>query len=500
MWGVNTEPHTFFWHDYETFGPDPRWDRPAQFAGRRSDAELHPIGEPGGWYCQPAPDYLPDPESCLITGITPQRCREQGLPERVFAESILRELERPGTIGVGYNTIRFDDEFTRHLLWRNLLDPYAREWRNGCGRWDLLDVVRMTWALRPDGIEWPRHSDGKPSFRLEHLSAANGLVHAQAHDALSDVDATLALARLIRQRQPRLFDYALGLRRRERVMAVLGLPALAGQARPFVHISGQFPAERGCLAVMWPLATHPNNRHELLAWDLAYDPRELVDLRPEEVRRRMFTREADLPPGVRRLPLKSVHLNRSPMVVASLSILRDGAAQRFGLDLGQIERHAAHAAALPDLGALWAAVYERHSREEPADVDAALYDGFVGDEDRRRLTRLRALPPDDPAWRHAGFDDPRLPELVFRFRARNHPETLDAQEAVRWRAHCEERLLHGAGRGMSLSDYRERLGALAEDARKRDDTRGQAILAALGDYAAALVPTDANGPNSHGCK
>ncbi|MFN3595612.1 MAG: exodeoxyribonuclease I, partial [Thiobacillaceae bacterium] len=177
-------------------------------------------------------------------------------------------------------------------------------------------------ALRPHGIEWPRHPDGRPSFRLEDLTAANGLAHAQAHDALSDVLATVAVARLIRERQPRLFDYAFGLHRRDRVMQVLGLPALAGQARPFVHVSGRFSTERGCLAVMWPLASHPSNRNELLAWDLAHDPRELIDLRPEEARLRLFTRQADLSEGVRRLPLKSIHLNRSPMVVSNPAVLQ----------------------------------------------------------------------------------------------------------------------------------------------------------------------------------
>lgn len=482
--------HTFFWHDYETFGADARRDRPAQFAGLRTDAQLNPIGEPLIAYCRPAPDYLPDPESCLITGITPQVCLDRGVSERTFAESILAELERPGTVGVGYNSIRFDDEFTRHLLWRNLLDPYGREWRNGCGRWDLLDVVRMTWALRPQGIEWPRHPDGRPSFRLEDLTAANGLAHAQAHDALSDVLATVAVARLIRERQPRLFDYAFGLHRRDRVMQVLGLPALAGQARPFVHVSGQFSTERGCLAVMWPLASHPSNRNELLAWDLAHDPRELIDLRPEEARLRLFTRQADLPEGVRRLPLKSIHLNRSPMVISNPAVLQDGAAERFGLDLGLIERHAAYAAGLPDLGALWAALFGRDVPAGPADVDGALYDGFVGDEDRRRLARLRQLDPADPAWQRAGFDDPRLPELVFRFRARNHPESLRDDERLRWRDHCRARLMDGTGGFAPLPAYLERLDALAEGAVERGDERAQAILADLMDYATSLAPED----------
>jgi exodeoxyribonuclease-1 len=165
---------TFLWHDYETFGVVPRRDRPAQFAGVRTDAELNEIGEPLMIYCKPAPDYLPSPESCLITGITPQLCLERGLPEHEFAARIEAACSQPGTIGVGYNTIRFDDEVTRFLFWRNLIDPYGREWQNDCGRWDLLDVVRLCYALRPEGIEWPKKEDGTQSFRLEDLARANG--------------------------------------------------------------------------------------------------------------------------------------------------------------------------------------------------------------------------------------------------------------------------------------------------------------------------------------
>jgi exodeoxyribonuclease-1 len=175
--------HTFLWHDYETFGTVPRRDRPAQFAAIRTDAELNEIGEPVMLYCQPAPDYLPDPQACLITGITPQHCLEHGVPEHEFAAQVCAAFSEPGTVGVGYNTIRFDDEVTRFLFWRNLIDPYAREWQKGCGRWDLLDVVRMCYALRPDGINWPRHPDGRPSFKLEDLARANGLLHEAAHDA-----------------------------------------------------------------------------------------------------------------------------------------------------------------------------------------------------------------------------------------------------------------------------------------------------------------------------
>ncbi|MDQ5896023.1 MAG: exodeoxyribonuclease, partial [Pseudomonadota bacterium] len=310
---------TFLWHDYETFGRDPRRDRPSQFAAIRTDAELREIGSPVMHFCQPAPDYLPDPESCLLTGILPQQALAQGLPEHAFAAAIEAEMARPGTVSLGYNTLRFDDEFTRHLFWRNLIDPYAREWQNGCGRWDLVDVVRCAWALRPDGMNWPRHPDGRPSFRLEDLSVANGIVHEDAHDALSDVRATIGLARALRQAQPRLFDFCLGLRRKEAVQAEI--TRAQSQGRPLLHVSGMYGVERGGLALVWPLATHPTNRNELIVWDLSHDPSELLGLDAETLRLRLFTRADALPEGVTRLPVKTIHINKCPIVISNLKTL-----------------------------------------------------------------------------------------------------------------------------------------------------------------------------------
>ena len=471
---------SFFWHDYETFGVLPRRDRPAQFAGIRTDLELNEIGEPVMLYCQPAPDYLPDPFACLLTGILPQLCLEQGHPEHAFAATIERELGRPGTIGVGYNTIRFDDEVTRHLFWRNLIDPYAREWQNGCGRWDLLDVVRTTWALRPEGIEWPRHEDGRPSFKLEHLSAANGLAHEAAHDALSDVRATIALARLIRTRQPRLWDFCLALHKKEAVLKEIDLV----RPKPFLHISGMFPVERGCLAVAWPLAQHPTNKNEIIVWDLAFDPAELATLDAETVRQRMFTKAEDLPEGVSRLPVKTIHINKSPSVIGNLKTLGPAQAGKWGIDLEEALRHAETASQLPALSALWAGVFQRPSSTTPTDVDEDLYGGFVGNGDRRKLNDLRALAPEALAKEHVSFEDGRLEELFFRYRARNFPASLSTEEQERWLAHCAANLHQGAGGARSLAAFFEQIDALSETA----DERGEAILAALYDYAEQIAP------------
>lgn len=481
---------TFLWHDYETFGAQARRDRPAQFAAIRTDEHLNEIGEPMMWYCQPAPDYLPDPQACLITGITPQHCLAQGLPEYEFAARIEKAFSEPGTIGVGYNTIRFDDEVTRFLFWRNLIDPYAREWQNGCGRWDLLDVMRAAYAFRPQGINWPRHETGQVSFRLEDLTAANGLQHDSAHDALSDVRATIALARLLRTAQPRLFDFCLGLRRKDQVMHELHLPLTQDAARPFLHVSGMFSSERGCLAVMWPLASHPINRNELLAWDLSSDPSELARLNAAEIRARLFTCAEDLPEGVSRLPIKGVHLNKSPVVVSNLKVLSPEMAQHWGIDLEQAMLHASKARELPDMSAIWAEVYAREPQAQVPDVDEDLYGGFLSDEDRRRLHYLRTLTPQELALDHTGFDDDRLQELVWRYRARNFPQTLLPEEMQRWREHCAKRLLQGEGGSRNLCKEQEEIEQLFMAREGREDAqamRDMVILEALDEYILGLL-------------
>ena len=476
--------HTFLWHDYETFGVHTRRDRPAQFAAIRTDAELNEIGAPLMLYCQPPCDYLPDPQSCLLTGITPQYCLQHGVPEHEFAAKIEQAFSVDGTVGVGYNTIRFDDEFTRFLFWRNLIDPYAREWQNQCGRWDLMDVVRMTYALRPEGIVWPVQEDGKPSFRLELLTAANGIAHAAAHDALSDVRATIALARLIRNRQPKLFDFCFALHKKDRVASEIGLP----QQRPFLHVSGMFSTERGCLGVMWPLAVHPSNKNEVIAWDLSENPMQLRDLDASAIRLRLFTRSADLPAGTTRLPIKTIHLNKSPMVIGNLKTLSTEHAARWQIDLEVALQHAQHASELGDLSTLWQQVFARDiglTTPSTPDVDEDLYGGFVGNSDRRLLIQLRSLSADKLAAAKPNFEDSRLEELLLRYRARNYPQSLNDDEQQRWEQYRRDRLFDGADGARSATNFYTEIDRLSEDT----DERGEEILGTLVEYVEMIAPS-----------
>ncbi|MCL6264748.1 exodeoxyribonuclease I [Craterilacuibacter sp. RT1T] len=467
--------HTFFWHDYETFGAIARQDRPAQFAGIRTDSELNEIEEPVMLYCRPGPDFIPAPKACLITGITPQYCLEHGVAENEFAAVILREFSRPGTIGVGYNSIRFDDEVTRFLFWRNLMDPYGREWQNECGRWDILDVARTLHALRPQGINWPLGEDGLPSFKLEKLTAANGLIHEAAHDALSDVRATLALARLFRQHQPRLFDFCLALRKKDSVRHQVSLHAPV----PFIHISGMYGAARGNLAIVWPLAEHPTNKNEVIVWDLAHDPEELVGLSADAIRQRLFaTREELENAGLQRLALKTIHINKSPFVCKDLRVLTPARADELGISIDLALLHADKARALPALDSLWKAVYRREAM--PAlDVDEALYGGFVSPADRRLLERLRTLPAAALAQEKPAFNDPQLARLLLRYRARNYPDSLTPQEMQGWRNWCHKKLNEGTPPGRTVESCMAEIAELHPGA----DSREQDILADVEAWA-----------------
>ena len=451
---------TYFWHDYESFGVNPRYDRPSQFAGIRTDFELNVVEEAVMEYCQPALDYVPHPQACLLTGISPQEAQARGWPEPEFIRRVLQELGRAGTCGVGYNSLRFDDELTRHTAWRNFYDPYAREWQNGCSRWDIIDMVRMTYALRPEGINWPRREDGKPSFRLEELAAANDLEQARAHDALSDVHATIALARLIRERQPRLFDYVVSKRDKNSARALLDLE----HNTPVLHVSSRFAAEHGCLSAVMPLSLHPTNKNAVLVADLRHDPQPWLDLPPEDLAERIFTPRSDLPEGVERAAIKAVHINKCP-VLAPLKTIDAAQAERLALDLNQchahfqvLREHLEHL--LPSLHL----AFSSNEFDAQSDAEQNLYGGFLSGQDRRLCDQVLHTSAEDFDDFELPFEDKRLHDLLFRYRARHYPDSLNDAERDEWARHMSRRLEYAADGGISLDDYDAILNQLSPQA------------------------------------
>ena len=429
-------PATLLWFDIETFGTHPQWDRIAQFAAIRTNDRFEQIEEPLVLHCRISPDYLPDPGACIVTGITPDVVNEIGVSEREFAAEIHATMLQSGTCSVGYNSLRFDDEFIRALFYRNFYDPYRREYESGNSRWDIIDLARMCRDLRPDGIEWVADEGGRPSFRLGDLTKANGIEHDNAHDALADVHATIELASLIYDRQPKLFTYYYELRKKDAVRRRLNLQRM----EPVLHTSRMFSSDSGCTTVVLPLSVHPTKPNVIICYDLRRNPEDWLDQPIEELRRRVFSRSEELD-GEERIPLKGIHLNRSP-AIAPTSTLETDRANSLGIDLATCRIHADMLIARSDLVQKVRNVFSDPPQKSPFDPELQIYSGdFFPDEDREVFDRIRTSTPAELRENPPTLYDRRGNELLWRYIARNFPESLDTEERARWRSFCATRIL-----------------------------------------------------------
>lgn len=477
---------SFFFYDLETSGFNPHSARIVQFGGQRTNPKLERIGEPVNLLIKLTPDVLPDPDAVLVTGITPQQTLADGLTEAEFLKFFFDEVVKPGTIFTGFNSVRFDDEFMRFLLYRNFYDAYEWEWKDGNSRWDLLDMVRMTRALRPDGVTWPFAPDGKPSNRLEFLSSVNKLEHSNAHDALSDVQATIDVARLIRDKQPELFNYLLDGRDKKAVKSLIEKGA------PFVYTSGKYSSEYLHTTAAVLLTKRP--RDEALVYDLRFDPAPFADMSVGELAEAWrFTRD----PAAVRLPVKTVKYNRCP-AVAPLGVMKDKASQeRVSLDVATVEKHLVSfkrcRAQLAEK--MEQVVARRDAEREKAQVDlidnqltvdGRLYEGFVGDSDKTAMRAVRAAQPIELTGLAGELKDERLKNLLPLYKARNYPSALTAEERAAWDEFCAKKLLDG-GNESRLATYFARLEALGEE--KRPDKQ-RYLLEELRLYGESIIPAD----------
>ncbi len=451
---------SIYWYDLETFGIHPRLDRIAQFGGIRTDEELNEIDEPLLLYCRISQDYVPDPKACLLTGITPETTLRNGISENDFITAINDQFMRPGTCVTGFNNISFDDEFIRATLYRNLMDPFRREWAGGNSRWDLLDVLRAARDLRPEGILWPSDENGKPTLRLEKLTEANGIEHSGAHDALADVRATIAMARLLKEKQPKLFAYLYKARSKDHARGLIDLHT----KRPFLHTAGVLTSDHGSTSILAPIALHPKNQNAILCFDLRQDPRPLLELSVEEIRRLAFSRSDELSPEETRIRLVPIYVNRAP-VLAPLSTLDPETARRLSLDVSVCGERASLLARESLLTQKVMEVFKREDAEAKQDPELEIYSGgFFSDEERQRMERFRALSPEAMLKRRGDFEDRRLPELAWRFVCRNHPEVLSDAERRKWKSFCAGRLLFPPERLINdFAFFRRKVKELSED-------------------------------------
>jgi exodeoxyribonuclease-1 len=477
---------SILWYDLETFGLEPRHDRIAQFASIRTGEDLEELGDKTLLYCRPSPDYLPSPLSCLVHGITPQYAAERGLSDYEFAKAVRAAMIAPGTTSAGFNSLQFDDEFVRSLLYRNLFDPYEREWRSGNSRWDLIDLMRAARDLRPEGMVWPEDEEGRPIFTLVALARANGIAHESAHDAMHDVMATIGLAKLLRSRQPKLYEWYWSHRSRDSLRPLVDLV----DRTPLVHSAAGYTSEKGCTTLVAPVALDPENRNQLVAIDLRFDPSGIVGLDVEELRRRVFTKKAEL--DEERIPLSRIRLNRCPFL-APMNTLSAEAAKRLGIDVQACLHHLKIIKSESELLQKMVAVFEmREPPEKIDDPEMRIYSGsFFSDEDslafgkvHERIAGAGAAAAKAALYRMK-FEDDRPAQLLRRLYARNFPETMGEAEKAKWRSFCAGRLqlplLPGA---TDLATY----GKIVAQRLEKPDTpaRERGLLLELLAYKTAL--------------
>jgi len=475
---------SFFFYDLETSGISSQRARIMQFAGQRTSLELQPIGEPVNILIQLTKDVLPDPDAILITGITPQSVIADGITEAEFLKIFTNEIATPDTIMLGYNTVRFDDEFMRCLHYRNFYDPYEWQWQDGRSKWDLLDVVRMTRALRPDGIKWPVDIKGNPTNRLELITALNGLQHEHAHDALSDVDATIEVARLIRNKHTKLFDYLLSMRDKRKVAD------LVESDQPFIYTSGKYPGEFEKTTVAHMVCSHPQ-RAGAFVYDLRHDPTPYTTMPAEQLAEVWRWKKDAAEP---RLPVKTLQYNRCP-AVAPLGVLDKASSERLTIDQDLIKQHLATLKTMPDFDVRLRKAWEilEGSREQTSlvnteqDVDESMYQGFFDTQDKQAMRVVRAADPEELGNLGLEFKDSRLTALLPLYKARNYPQTLTNEERTEWEAFCQRKLLVG-GQHSRMAQFFARLQDIA--ARDNLTSHQQYLVEELRLYAESIMPGD----------
>lgn len=473
--------NSFYFYDLETTGINPREARVMQFAGQRTGLDLQPICGPHDFLIRITEDILPDPDAILVTGITPQQTITEGLTEAEFLKIFSTEISIAGTIFVGYNSVRFDDEFMRYLLYRNFYDPYEWQWQDDRSRWDLLDLVRMTRALRPEGIKWPFAPDGKPSNSLGLITSVNDLSHANAHNALNDVQATVDVARLLKEKQPKLFDYSLKLRDKKRVAEFVNLNS------KFLYTSGKYNSEFEKTTIVTTLTEHPK-KQGVLVYDLRFDPSEFASMSAHELAE-VWRWKKDKQGPV--LPIKTLAFNRCP-AVAPLSVLDDESKQRLQLDMKVIDDNQKKLSVLKSWTKRIIEALQILDGQQQASlvldertVDEQLYDGFFDKPDKMTMNKLRTSSPTQLNDFREKFNDPRLQALVPLYKARNYPKQITDEERAIWEKYRSDRLLSGIDQSR-LARYFKRLSELAE---RTDLTANQQyILEELQLYGQSILP------------
>lgn len=473
---------TFYFYDLETSSGSARTGRVMQFAGQRVNENLEPIGEPDNLLVKLADDILPEPDAILVHGITPQQTLSDGITEAEFAEYFYEKVAIKDTIFVGYNNIRFDDEFMRAVCYRTFHDPYEWHWKDGRGRWDLLDAIRMMRALRPDGMEWP-FLEGKPTVKLEEMAKINGLLHENAHDALSDVLALIELASKFKTAQPKLFNFLISTRDKKAVAKIVE------SGEPFIYTSGKYDSEFLKTSVVYPLLKHPR-RDASIVYDIRYNPSEWLEMTTEKLVEHWSVRYGD---DKKPLPVKIVQYNRCP-AVAPMSVLDNESKKRIGYSEvfeSNLEKLKQNNGFIAKITEALDVIENKQQTQLPLgdEVDNQLYDGFWNDSDKGEINVIRHTDVNEFSELAKTIKNKRLREMMPLYKARNFPQKLTSEEHEAWEKHKQKCMLAGGDKS-KLARVFNRMQEIAKT--RKLSSNDEYLLSELQLYIESIVPEPAD--------
>ncbi len=291
-----------------------------------------------------------------------------------------------------------------------------------------MSVLRACYTFRHDGINWPINNKGLPSFKLEDITAANTIEHTNSHNAMSDVFSTIKIAKLIKQTQPKLFNFFFQLRKKNKINKLININIM----KPLVYVSNIFGSIRSNTSLISPLAWHPRNKNVIIVCDLAEDISPLLKLDIDTLTKHLFSLKSELVYKLT-IPIKLIHINKCP-ILAPINTLRSEDVQHISLDLNICQNNLSllrqHSEIKDKVIQIFNKPYQFIS--EKTDVDDKLYSSFFSKKDFLTMAIIRQTLPENLHTLNLKFDDPRMNQLFFRYRARNYSSILTEKENRIW--------------------------------------------------------------------
>jgi len=416
-----TNPTRYVFYDIESTSPDSSTTQMVQIALIETDGQLNILKDENNkerahmFYIKMRPDIIPEPGAFLVHKVDPEwvghyktkNINSDGkrIPEHIFSNcknqpdgpvynqheaNILIQsiMTRTGnTCIAGYNSEKFDDEVIRHNFYRNMLEPYSHEWANGNHRADIIKAVQIVRMYSEKALKWPIGEDGKVSMKLERLSVENGLVHEKAHDALSDIYATIFLAKLIKDRRPSLWDKFKMLSDKQNVSRLVNSGEVLTLTQMFI------PKEKYGTTLALPLFQDNQNKNKYYLIDLLSDIEPILSMDADDLRDYIYSKKVERAlkyPDIN-INIRSVSINKSPAInIPPSKFLGEDSNEVFGRICDRVgtERETFQTNLhfvrnnLYDLKKKISEVYSVERTFDSKPIYSALYDGFFSNKEK----------------------------------------------------------------------------------------------------------------------